>query len=294
MVHRNEGTAFMFDTPLPQMQRTRGAAGATVKARDGRTVLEGLRQQGSAKAFLPRVDSPDPEIVFLNTAGGLTGGDKLSYSVSVGARGRATAATQTAERAYRAAQDVAQVEVRLRVGAGAELHWLPQETILFDGAALDRRTEVDLAPDARFLMVETVVLGRAAMGEAVAVLDFTDRRIIRRDGVPVMVEPLRFDTDALRRTGPAALADARAEAQAIITQTKAEIKAELEAATKKADAEISARTADSEAKIAELREGALESIKAVSKDTAKELVGAMGVKAEARAVTAAVNARLKG
>ena len=210
MVHRNEGTAFMFDTPLPQMQRTRGAAGVTVKAREGRTVLEGLRQQGAAKAFLPRVDSPDPEIVFLNTAGGLTGGDKLSYSVSVGARGRATAATQTAERAYRAAQDVAQGEVRLRVGAGAELHWLPQETILFDGAALDRRTEVDLAPDARFLMVETVVLGRAAMGEAVAVLDFTDRRIVRRDGVPVMVEPLRFDTATLHRSGPAALAGARA------------------------------------------------------------------------------------
>ncbi|MEM6480201.1 MAG: F0F1 ATP synthase subunit B' [Pseudomonadota bacterium] len=107
-------------------------------------------------------------------------------------------------------------------------------------------------------------------------------------------EDFKAKAEAAEEAYQKALADARAEAQAIITQTKAEIKAELEAATKKADAEISARTADSEAKIAEIREGALESIKAVSKDTAKELVGAMGVKAEARAVTAAVNARLKG
>lgn len=91
-----------------------------------------------------------------------------------------------------------------------------------------------------------------------------------------------------------ALADARAEAQEIVAQTKAEIRADLDAATKKADAEIAARTAESEAKIAEIREGALESIKAVAKDTAKEITGALGSKADARSITAAVNARLKG
>lgn len=200
----------MFDNPPPILQRTRGEAAVTLGLRDGQTALRGLRQAGSAKAFLPRVDAPDPEVVFLNTAGGLTGGDRLDYRMSLEAGARATAATQTAERAYRASGGVAEMTVRLEVGAGSELHWLPQETILFDGSALARETTVDLAQDARFLMVETVVLGRAAMGETMAALDFTDRRVVWRGGMPVMIEPLRIDTAGLGRNGPAALAGARA------------------------------------------------------------------------------------
>ena len=91
-----------------------------------------------------------------------------------------------------------------------------------------------------------------------------------------------------------ALADARAEAQTIIAQTKADIKADLDDATAKADAEIAAKMAESEKKIAEIREGAMDSVKEVAKDTAKEIVSAMGGKADARSVTAAVNARMKG
>ena len=92
--------------------------------------------------------------------------------------------------------------VDLEAGAGATLHWLPQETILFDGAALDRRTTVAPHGDARLLMVESLVLGRAAMGETVAALDLTDRRTITRDGVPVHIEPLRLTSDILRARRP--------------------------------------------------------------------------------------------
>ena len=91
-----------------------------------------------------------------------------------------------------------------------------------------------------------------------------------------------------------ALADARAEAQTIIAQAKAEIQADLDDATAKADAEIAAKLVESEKKIAEIREGAMQSVKDVAKDTAKEIVAAMGGKADARTVTAAVNARMKG
>ncbi|MEO1138452.1 MAG: F0F1 ATP synthase subunit B' [Pseudomonadota bacterium] len=91
-----------------------------------------------------------------------------------------------------------------------------------------------------------------------------------------------------------ALADARAQAQEIIAEAKAEIKAELDAATAKADAEIAAKAAEGEKAIAEIRSGAMESVKDVAKDTAKELVAAMGGKADARSITSAVNARLKG
>lgn len=91
-----------------------------------------------------------------------------------------------------------------------------------------------------------------------------------------------------------ALAQARAAAARIVADAKAEIQADLDKATAKADAEIAARTAESEARIGEIRAGALESVTEVAKDTAKELVAALGGKADARGVTAAITARLKG
>ncbi|MCV6592517.1 MAG: F0F1 ATP synthase subunit B' [Silicimonas sp.] len=91
-----------------------------------------------------------------------------------------------------------------------------------------------------------------------------------------------------------ALADARAEAGKIAADTKAEMQAEVDAAMAKADAEIAARTAESEAKIAEIREGAAEAIKDVARDTAKEVVSALGVEIDEKAVEAAVAAQVKG
>ncbi|MCP5037010.1 MAG: F0F1 ATP synthase subunit B' [Rhodobacteraceae bacterium] len=91
-----------------------------------------------------------------------------------------------------------------------------------------------------------------------------------------------------------ALADARAKAGEIVAEAKAEIQAELAVAAAKADAEIAAKATESEAEIAKVRASAVESVKAVAKDTTKEILGAMGSKADAKAVTAAVNARMKG
>jgi len=91
-----------------------------------------------------------------------------------------------------------------------------------------------------------------------------------------------------------ALADARVEANRIVAETKDEIKSDLDAAMQEADAEIAAMAAEGEKKIAEIQANASESVKEVAKETAKDVVAAMGAKAEARTVTAAVNARLKG
>ena len=91
-----------------------------------------------------------------------------------------------------------------------------------------------------------------------------------------------------------ALADARAEAQTIAAETRAKIQEELDLAIVKADAQISAKAAESEKAIAEIRAGALDSVKEVAKDTAKELVAALGGKADAKTVTAAVTSRMKG
>ena len=202
----------------PILERTRGRA-AVALGPGGRLV--GLHQSGSAKAFLPRVHGAPPEVVFLNTAGGLTGGDRLSYALRLAPGAVAVATTQTAERAYASSGGRAEGTVDLTLGAGARLDWLPQETILFDRSALSRRLVADLAGDARLVLAETVVLGRAAMGERLAEVWLHDWREVRRDGVPVFVEPLRLTGATLCR-GAACLGGARAVATVALIAPGAE------------------------------------------------------------------------
>lgn len=91
-----------------------------------------------------------------------------------------------------------------------------------------------------------------------------------------------------------ALADARVSAAEIVANAKAEIQSELDAELAKADAQIAEKTAESEAAIAEIRDGATKSVTAVAKDTAKAIVASMGGTADAKTITAAVTARMKG
>jgi F-type H+-transporting ATPase subunit b len=91
-----------------------------------------------------------------------------------------------------------------------------------------------------------------------------------------------------------ALVDARSEAQGIIATAKADMQADLDKAIAKADVEIAAKTAESEKAISEIRAGAVQSVKTVAKDTAKEIIAAMGGKADAKTITAAITARMKG
>ena len=211
----------MFDSPAPRMQRATGHAGVGLSAAPAGARLVRLAQSGSAKAFLPRVHGPVPEVVFLNTAGGLTGGDRMGYALDLGPGARAVATTQTAERAYAAAGGRARLDVALTLGAGASLDWLPQETILFDGSALDRRTRADLGAGARLLMVEWLVLGRLAMGETLARFDLDDCREIWREGRPVLIEPLRL-SEAVLGDRPALLSGARAVATVALVAPGAE------------------------------------------------------------------------
>ena len=202
----------MFDLPpLPAMQRSKGRAFGAFGLRGGAVKLADLAQQGSAKLMLPRVAGPVPEAVFLNTSGGLTGGDVLSYGLEVGAGTRICATTQTAERAYASNQGEAQVRFSATVGAGGRLDWLPQETILFEASNLSRHTQIDLAADASCLTCESLVLGRVAMGEVVTSARIYDHRMIRRAGRPVWAETLLIDADVLvRRQSPVLLDGAQA------------------------------------------------------------------------------------
>ncbi|QRZ14547.1 urease accessory protein UreD (plasmid) [Paracoccus methylovorus] len=200
----------MLDTSTDtRMQRSRGAA----KVRLGPRGLVDLAQSGSAKAMLPRVTAGRPEIVFLNTAGGLASGDRLDYRIELTAGAQALATTQTAERAYRAEGGPARVTLHLQVGKGGWLDWLPQETILFNGAALQRDTVVELATGAGCLLLEPIVLGRIAMGEDLRRLHLIDRRIVRQAGRVIHHDALTLDDAALSRLShPSMLGNARAMA----------------------------------------------------------------------------------
>ncbi len=199
--------------PAPVMQRSAGAAFLGLAARGGRAAITGLGQRGSAKVILPNTGAV-PEAVFLNTSGGLTSGDRLTYGLELGAGLRGVATTQTAERAYLAPAGLAEVSVDLSVGAGGWLDWLPQETILFQGAGLNRRTVIRLGAEAGCMALEAVVLGRAAMGERVTRLRFFDRREIWRAGRVLHLEPLALD-DAALGAGDVVLGRARAFASLV-------------------------------------------------------------------------------
>lgn len=173
------------------MQRARGAIRTTF--RNG--ALECLFHTGSAKALLPRSYGPSSEVVLVNTAGGITGGDIFTYEAGADASD-VTVTTQAAERAYRSSgDDAACLDVKLTAQNGARLHWLPQETILFDHSRLARRIEVDMDRDSECLVLESLVFGRHAMGETLTRCQFTDRWRIRREGRLVHAEALRLDGD---------------------------------------------------------------------------------------------------
>lgn len=206
------------------LQRARGRARIAVRAEGGITRLAELYQDGCAKLRLPKVYGPSSvEAVLLNTAGGLTGGDVYGTEALAGPGAALTLTTQACERVYRASSGTARVETRLSADAGARLHWLPQETILFDGGRLDRSLDVDLTGDAAFLAVEALVLGRVASGETVTGGAFTDSWRIRRDGSLIFADAARIagDIDAVA-AGPATLAGMKAVATVVLAAPGAE------------------------------------------------------------------------
>ncbi len=185
-------------TVLPAAaQRARGTALLTARCRDGRTVLEDLHQAGSSRLLFPRARGSMLPVVWINTSGGLTGGDRFEARFEAGAEARLSLTSQAAERIYRALPgEPGRVATTLRIAAGARIDWLPQETILFDHAALDRKLRIVMARDATLLAAETLIFGRAAMGELVRSLYLRDRIDLCIDGRLAFADRLRLDGDA--------------------------------------------------------------------------------------------------
>ena len=178
------------------LQRSRGRAVLRFEARDGGSALVERYSCAPMRILTPRPANGVPEAVLANLAGGIAGGDRCEVGVAAGPEAEAVVSGQAAEKVYRAIDAPAEWVTRLTLGPGAVLEWLPQETILFDGARLRRRIEVDMAGDARLLAVETLVFGRAAYGERMTDGGLADRWRIDRDGRPVWRDALRIGSGA--------------------------------------------------------------------------------------------------
>jgi len=175
--------------------RAQGAVRFDVKFEAGVTRRGRLHESGSLRVRFPSPEADGLSGVFVNTAGGIAGGDRFDIEIAAGAGARLTLTTAAAEKVYRAAGPAAQLNIALKAGARSHLAWLPQETILFDRARISRRIDIDLAEDASLLLCEIVVFGRSAMGEKVLHGEFVDRWRLRRGGRLVFAETVRLDGD---------------------------------------------------------------------------------------------------
>jgi urease accessory protein len=180
-----------------KFQRVDAEGRIAIKRTPRGSVIDRLYQSGAAKIRFPSSsDKSVCEAVLINTAGGLTGGDRLSWAIHAGEAAALTCVSQACERIYRA-QDAepAHLSVKITVDENARLNWMPQETILFDGCAFKRSLDADLAATASLLIVEAFVFGRAAMGETVRRASLHDQWTIRREGQLVFADSIRLEGD---------------------------------------------------------------------------------------------------
>lgn len=131
--------------------------------------------------------------VIVHPPGGIVGGDALAIDISAGAGSHAVLTTPGAGKWYRANGRVSRQDVRIAVGAGAALEWLPQETLLYREARVALTHEVVLAADARYLGSEILCFGRTASGEVFAEGTVSQTSTIRRDGQLVWHEEGEID-----------------------------------------------------------------------------------------------------
>lgn len=219
----------MLDEPAPPpSNRARGVIEAAFRRVGARTEVVGPLETGGYRLRLPRVRGGPCEAVIVNTGGGMAGGDRADFAFAAEAGAAVAITTAAAEKVYRGA-DAGGAEAGTRVGValslapGAALDWLPQETILFDGARLDRRLDVDMAADADLLLAETLVFGRLAAGERMGAGRVRDRWRVRRGGRLLLAEDLLVDGDVAGVLDRPALGDgARACAVAVWISPRAE------------------------------------------------------------------------
>jgi urease accessory protein len=181
------------DTRDKDLQRADGCCRIVLCGSENGTRIEDVFERSPIGVMFPRNGHcAMEEAVLINTAGGIAGGDRLECSVAALPGASIAVTSQAAEKVYRALHDPARVVTRLKARESARLAWLPQETIVFNGARLHRTTEVELFPGAELLALEWIVLGRAAHGEIVVSGSITDGWRVKKDGRLIWADSFRI------------------------------------------------------------------------------------------------------
>jgi urease accessory protein len=197
--------------------RAVGKIALAVATAGGTTRRRHVAEEGPLRVRFPGPKAADLAAVIVNTAGGIAGGDRLDVDTTAGPDARVVVTTAAAEKVYRSLGPESAIRVRLRIEPNAQLAWLPQETIVFDGARLRRTIDVDIATNASLVLAEALVFGRAAMGEAVEHGSLFDRWRVRRGGKLVFAETARLDgAIAERLSAPAVAAGGAAVATLLV------------------------------------------------------------------------------
>ena len=221
-------------------QRAEAEARASFRRTGKRTEPARLYETGGLRWRFPSAMNPC-EAVIVNTGGGVAGGDVYRIGLALDEGAEVAVTTPAAEKIYRSDGPAARVETRLSLAPRARLNWLPQETILFEGASLRRRLEVDFAGDATLLVVETLVFGRLAMGETAVKARLAESWRIRRADRLVFADELRLDHAAAALDRPAVGAGARAAATIVAAAPDVEARLpELRAALEGESEEVEA------------------------------------------------------
>jgi urease accessory protein len=174
------------------LQRAHGSGRIVVSGSETRTSIVDVFERSPIRIMFPR-SAPDSlqEAVFINTAGGIAGGDRLEFAVTALADASLAVTSQAAEKVYRALSQPARIATKLTVCAAAKLAWLPQETIVFNWGRLSRETDIDLSSEAELLALEWLVLGRAAHGEKIVGGEVTESWRVKKDGRLVWADSFR-------------------------------------------------------------------------------------------------------
>jgi len=178
------------------LQRADGCGRIVLIGSENGTRIEDVFERSPTRIMFPRSGGrPVEEAVLINTGGGVAGGDRLECSVTALPGASIAVTAQAAEKVYRALDDPARVATRLEAREFARLAWLPQETIVFNGARIHRTTEIELFSGAELLALEWLVLGRAARGEIMVCGSVLDGWRVKKDGRLIWADSFRISDE---------------------------------------------------------------------------------------------------
>lgn len=183
------------------------------EVREGRTVLAHQRHVGPLlvqRPFYPEADGTC-HVYLLHPPGGVAGGDVLDTRIHMGTSTRTLLTTPGATKFYRSAHGGGEQRLSIDVGKDGICEYLPQETIMFDGADASMDMRIDLAVGARYLGWDFLSLGRPAAGEKFSRGRIRQRVQVFEDGKPIWFEQLQ-----LTGGSPLSLASYALAAQPII------------------------------------------------------------------------------